>query len=404
MIAFEPEVTTRQMSHYQMCTRCIMDTSDQEIVFDDAGVCNHCHSYDEIVRTHLWSPGERERRLQKLLGEIRHRGRRKEYDCVIGVSGGVDSTFVAYKLAQFGLRPLAVHLDNGWNSELAVHNIERVLKNLKIDLYTHVLDWEEFKDLQLSFLKASVSDAEIPTDHAIFATLNKEAIKRGIKYVLLGTNVVTEAVLPTSWTYGIHDWRYISSVHERFGRVPLRTFPHHTRNDLLYYQFILGLRTISILDYIVYRKSEAMDVLQNQLGWEYYGGKHYESIYTRFFQGYILPRKFGIDKRRAHFSNLICSGQLTREAALEEMKNDPYAETIMREDREYVIKKLSLTERQFEDIMKLPVKTSYDYPTYRNRSWSDPFRDLFLAAAKIGWRFLRKLRGPPIGGVSSSCQ
>jgi N-acetyl sugar amidotransferase len=379
----------------RMCAKCIMDTSDPEISFDSAGVCNHCHTYAELVATSRWTPAEREIRLQRLLKAIRRRGSGKDYDCVIGVSGGVDSTFVAYKLTQFGLRPLAVHLDNGWNSELAVHNIEKVLKNLNIDLYTHVLDWEEFKDLQLSFLKASVSDAEIPTDHAIFATLNKVAIKRGIKYVLLGTNVVTEAVLPTSWTYGIHDWRYISGVHKRFGRVPLRTFPHHTRNDQLYYQFVVGLRLVSILDYIEYVKHEAMDILQNKLGWQYYGGKHYESIYTRFFQGYILPRKFGIDKRRAHLSNLICSGQMTREAALEEMKNDPYAETMMREDREYVVKKLGLTMDEFESIMALPLKTYRDYSTYHDPSPTDGLRAAFLGGAKIALRASRRLRGLP---------
>jgi N-acetyl sugar amidotransferase len=379
----------------RMCAKCIMDTSDPEISFDSAGVCNHCHTYAELVATSRWTPAEREIRLQRLLKAIRRRGSGKDYDCVIGVSGGVDSTFVAYKLAQFGLRPLAVHLDNGWNSELAVHNIEKVLKNLNIDLYTHVLDWEEFKDLQLSFLKASVSDAEIPTDHAIFATLNKVAIRRGIKYVLLGTNVVTEGVLPTSWTYGIHDWRYISSVHERFGRVPLRTFPHHTRNDQLYYQFVVGLRLVSILDYIEYVKHEAMDILQNKLGWQYYGGKHYESIYTRFFQGYILPRKFGIDKRRAHLSNLICSGQMTREAALEEMKNDPYTETMMREDREYVVKKLGLTMDEFESIMALPLKTYRDYQTYHDPSPMDGLRAAFLGCAKIALRASRRLRGLP---------
>src|SRR5213595_2860460 len=185
----------RAASLYRVCTRCIMDTSDREITFNADGVCNHCRQYDQIAAERCWTTSERERRLQQLLKRLREHGRGKEYDCVVGVSGGVDSTYVAYKLAQFAVRPLAVHLDNGWNSELAVHNIEKVLKKLNIDLYTHVLDWDEFKNLQLSFLKASVPDAEIPTDHAIFATLNKVAIKRGIKFVLLGTNIVTEAVL-----------------------------------------------------------------------------------------------------------------------------------------------------------------------------------------------------------------
>jgi hypothetical protein len=268
---------------------------------------------------------------------------------------------------------------------------------MNIDLYTHVLDWDEFKDLQLAFLKASVSDAEIPTDHAIFATLYKVATSHRLKYTINGLNTVTESVLPGSWTYGIHDWKYIRSVHKRFGTVKLRTFPHHTRNDLLYYEFVLGLRSIPLLNYIPYVKEEAMNVLQNKLGWQYYGGKHYESIYTRFFQGYILPRKFGIDKRRAHFSTLICSGQMSRDAALEEMKNDPYPEAMMREDREYVRKKFGLTESEFEQIMALPIKTHHDYPNYEQPTWSDPFRDFFLLIAKQLWRMSRRLRGLPLG-------
>jgi len=373
-----------------------MDTSDREITFNADGICNHCRQYDQIAAERRWTTAERERRLQQLLKRLREHGRGKEYDCVVGVSGGVDSTYVAYKLAQFAVRPLAVHLDNGWNSELAVHNIERVLRTLKIDLYTHVLDWDEFKNLQLAFLKASVSDAEIPTDHAIFATLYKVARSHGLKYIINGLNTVTEAVLPGSWTYGIHDWKYISNVHKRFGTVKLRTFPHHTRNELLYYEFVLGLHPISLLDYIPYVKEEAMNILQNKLGWQYYGGKHYESIYTRFFQGYILPHKFGIDKRRAHFSNLICSGQMTRDAALEEMKNDPYPEAMMQEDREYVKKKLGLTEAEFEQIMALPVKTYRDYPNYEQRTWVDPFRDTGLFLAKQTWRMSRRLRGLPL--------
>lgn len=348
---------------YQMCTRCIMDTSDPGIVFDEAGRCSHCRDYELVAQTQAPPPGQRQAALERLVGEIKATGHNRDYDCIIGVSGGVDSTYVAYLVKQMGLRPLAVHMDNGWDSELAVSNIEKVLKQLDIDLFTHVLDWEEFKDLQISFLKASVSDAEIPTDHAIHAVLYQQAARRNIKYVLFGTNHVTEAILPVSWTFGIQDWRYINGVHRRFGSKSLKTFPHLGYWTLnYYYRQVKRIRQISVLDYIDYNKVEAIRVLTDVLGWRPYGGKHYESIYTRFFQGYILPAKFGIDKRRAHLSTLIMSGQITRDAALAEVRQPPYAGYMQEEDMDYVLKKLGFSEEEFRQIMALPIRTYHDYP------------------------------------------
>lgn len=349
----------------QICTRCIMDLSDKEITFDENGVCNHCQKYNQIVSTYPFnSPEARKLELEKMISRIKQAGTNNQYDCIIGVSGGVDSTYLAYIAKEFGLRPLAVHLDNGWNSELSVHNIEKVLNTLKIDLYTHVLDWEEFKDLQLSFLKASVSDAEIPTDHAIGGILYRMAVKNNVSYILLGTNIETESGLPSSWTYGVSDWRYISSVHKIFGTQKLKTYSHFSLFDELYLKTIRGIKVFPILDYVPYVKEDALSILENELGWEYYGGKHYESIYTRFFQGYILPRKFNIDKRRAHFSSLIRSGQKSRESGLEELKQPTYPEDMQTNDKEYVLKKLGLSENDFEKIMLLPLKTHNDYPTY----------------------------------------
>jgi N-acetyl sugar amidotransferase len=349
----------------QICARCIMDISDKEITFDENGVCNHCQKYDQIVSTYPFnSPESRKFELEKMIARIKRAGANNPYDCVIGVSGGVDSTYLAYIAKEFGLRPLAVHLDNGWNSELSVHNIEKVLNKLKIDLYTHVLDWEEFKDLQLSFLKASVSDAEIPTDHAISGILYRMAVKNNVSYILLGTNIETESGLPSSWTYGVSDWRYISSVHNIFGTQKLKTYSHFSLFDEVYLKTIRGIKVFPILDYVPYVKEDALSILQNQLGWEYYGGKHYESIYTRFFQGYILPKKFNIDKRRAHFSSLIRSGQKSRESALEELKQPTYPEDMQANDREYVLKKFGMGEKDFEKIMTLPLKTHNDYPSY----------------------------------------
>lgn len=371
-------------TEYRVCTRCVMDTTDPEIVFDENGICNHCHTYDGMVRDYVVDGEEGLRRLGQLAEKIRKDGRDKKYDCVIGVSGGVDSTYVAFRVKQLGLRPLAVHLDNGWDSELAVKNIEETLKRLGIDLYTEVLDWEEFKDLQVSFLKASTPDSEIPTDHAINALLSNMAEKIGVKYIIIGTNVRTETHLPRSWSQGHSDWKYIRELHKKFGIRPLKTFPHY--NFFTYYRRALTQQRIEILNYIGYNKKEALRVLQDELGWRYYGGKHYESIYTRFYQGYILPEKFGFDKRRSHLSSLVCSGEMTREQALDELKVPTYAPSMQEEDREYVIKKLGLTEDEFSAIMKAPNRSYWDYPSY-GRFMRRPFIKRLVPVVKkvMGW-------------------
>jgi N-acetyl sugar amidotransferase len=348
------------------CTRCIMDRTDPDIVFDEEGVCNHCRRFEIVAEQRIIPPERRQDRLAQLVAEIKRTGRGKPYDCVIGVSGGVDSTYVAWVVKDLGLRPLAVHLDNGWNSELAVANIEKTLNSLGIDLYTHVIDWEEFRDLQISFLKASTPDGEVPTDHAILALLYKVAAKHGLKHIITGMNVITEAILPEKWGYGYFDWSYVKDVHRRFGTARLSTYPHFSLIDLFYYVFLRRIRMVSILNFIDYRKAAAMNILQKELGWVYYGGKHYESIYTRFYQAYLLPRKFNIDKRKAHYSNLILSGQMSRLEALEAMKEPAYPKDLLKQDREYAIKKLNLDEKSFEDIMALPTKTFLDYKNHRD--------------------------------------
>jgi N-acetyl sugar amidotransferase len=339
-----------------------MDTTDPEIVFDENGVCNHCHTYDRMVRQYVRDGENGLREIEKIVEKIRRDGRGKKYDCVIGVSGGVDSTYVAYVVKKYGLRPLAVHLDNGWDSELAVKNIEETLKRLGIDLYTEVLDWEEFRDLQSAFLKASTPDSEIPSDHAINAILGMMAEKIGVKYVIIGTNVRTESHLPRAWSQGHADWKYIREVHQRFGTRPLKTFPH--MDFFTYYRRMFTQKRIEILNYIGYSKKEALKVLQEELGWRYYGGKHYESIYTRFYQGYILPEKFGYDKRRSHLSSLVCSGEIAREQALEDLKIPTYSPSMQEEDREYVIKKLGFTDQEFAATMNAPKTSYWDYPSY----------------------------------------
>ncbi len=368
---------------YRICTRCVMDTSDPDITFDANGVCNHCHTYDTVVRQVILPPEQARTKIATIVERIRTEGTGRPYDCIIGVSGGVDSSYLAYKVRDLGLRPLAVHLDNGWDSELAVANIHKVLERLGIDLYTHVIDWEEFRDLQLSFLKASTPDSEIPSDHAIVSLMGQMAAKNGIRHIIAGYNAKTESHLPAAWSQGHWDWRYIKSVQDRFGTVPLRTFPH--MNLFGYARYILVQRWVLLLNYIDYNKAEAMKFLEDKLGWRYYGGKHYESIYTRFYQGYILPRKFGYDKRRTHYSSLICSGEITRDEVLKILEEPPYPADLMAEDKAYVVKKLGLTEAEFEAIMNLPKKTYWDYPSYGHFLKSPAFD-----AVKAVFRAVRK--------------
>lgn len=347
---------------YQQCTRCIMDTSDPNICFDKDGVCNHCHRYYEMLEQRIVNKNESVYKLNEIVKKIKRNGKGKEYDCIIGVSGGVDSTYVAYLTKELGLRPLAVHFDNGWNSELAVSNIEKVLDKLNIDLYTYVIDWPMFRDLQISFLKSSTPDGEIPTDHAINALLFREANKRNIKYIINGMNFATESMAVESWAYGHSDWKYIKSVHKRFGNIKLTKYPEYSLSDLFYWTFFRNIKVISILNYIEYNKDAVMRKIQDELDWIYYGGKHYESVYTRFFQGYILPVKFKIDKRVGHFSDLIRSGQISRENALKEVANEIYDPKLLAQDKEYVIKKLNYTQEEFEQMMNAPIKSFLDYP------------------------------------------
>lgn len=345
---------------YQICTRCVMDTSDPDITFDQEGVCCHCRHHDYLLRILVYTGTEGRRLLDDYITRMKADGKGKDYDCIIGVSGGVDSSYVAYLVRHYGLRPLAIHLDNGWDSELAVKNIQILLERLGIDLYTHVLDWDEFRDLQLAFLKASTPDSEVPTDHAIVALLYRKAEEEGIRYIVNGCNVRTETHVPLSWSYGHMDWRYIASVKKQFGEKPIGNYPHFTYPQLKLWR--RKFKWFSILNYVDYSKKEALNKLKEEYDWRYYGDKHYESIYTKFYQGYILPKKFGYDKRKSHLSALICSNEISRDLALQELKQEPYPIEEQNADREYVIKKLSITEGEFERIMALPPRTHFDYP------------------------------------------
>jgi len=346
---------------YRICKRCIMDTTDPEIVFYNDG-CSHCIAAENMLakEPHSFNSTDKKAALMKVLDRIKKDGKSKKYDCIIGLSGGVDSSYLAYLSKEFGLKPLAIHLDNGWNSELAVNNIENICNILDIDLITYVIDWEEFKDLQLSFLKSSTPDSEIPTDHAIFSVLSKVAAKEGIKYVLSGGNFSTESILPAAWSQGHHDWKYIKNIQKRFGSKKLKTFPHQNIFMLFFRQ--LYVKTVNILDYIDYVKDDAKEIIKDKLEWRDYGGKHWESIYTKIFQTHILPEKFGYDKRRAHLSSLIISGQISRQDALEEIEQKLYDELTLKGNLQYIVKKFGISLANFQEIMELPVKSYNDYP------------------------------------------
>ena len=346
---------------YQICNRCVMDTSDTEIVFDEKGNCNHCNNYYKLEDSYVYKGDDWEEKLIQLIDKIKLDQKDCEYDCIVGVSGGVDSSYVAYNAKKYGLRALTVHLDNGWNSEQAVKNIENIITKLQFDYQTWVIDWEEFKDLQICFLKASVANVEIPTDHAFLAAIYKLCSTYKIKYILSGSNFVTEGILPKSWGYNAKDLRHLNDIHNKFGEVKFKTYPRLGFFKEFYYTYFKKIKMIRLLNHLPYNKQEAMETITKEIGWQYYGGKHYESIFTRFFQSYILPTKFKIDKRRAHLSSLICSHQTTRVEALEELAKPPYPAELLKQDKEYVIKKLRLTEKSFEDIIKTPIKSYKDY-------------------------------------------
>jgi N-acetyl sugar amidotransferase len=352
-----------------VCNRCVMDSTDSNILFDESGNCNYCNDYLEKDFKYT---EDKELQLQKVINEIKAAGVNKKYDCIIGVSGGVDSTYVAYEVKKRGLRPLAVHLDNGWNSELAVSNIQKTLQKLDIDLFTYVIDWQEFKDLQFSFLKASIPGMEVPTDHAIISILNKIAAKNNVKYIINGSNSSSEHIMSPRWSEGVaqRDWLLIKNVHRQFGKAKLKSFPHTSIYDFFYYKLIKKISVINILNYVDFSKEKGMKLIQNDLGWIYYGGKHYESIYTRFTQAYIQPKKFNIDKRKAHHSNLICAGEMSREDAIEDLRKDAYKDLQMRDDdKEYFMKKIGMTQDEFDSMMNAPLKSYLDYKGYFNNKF-----------------------------------
>lgn len=339
-----------------------MDTSDPLITFDEVGQCNHCTEFINRRIHHKYKGEESDRQLLALVEEMKAAGRGKEFDCVIGVSGGIDSSYVGWIARKHGLRVLAVHMDNGWNSEEAVLNIRNITSRLGIEYESYVLDWEEFRDIQLAFLKASVPEAETPTDMAIPAALHKIAAKLGVKYIISGGNLATEGILPKSWHYNAKDMRYFRFITRKFGTKRVRKFPTFGFLKEFYYKIFKGIKMVYILNYTPYAKDDAMKLLEQELGWKYYGGKHYESKYTGYIQSYYLYTKFGIDYRRATLSTQICTGEVDRETAIEQLKTLPYTDERVAREREYIAKKLKITPEELDHIVALPAKWYWDYP------------------------------------------
>lgn len=345
----------------KVCVRCVMDDTVKGITFDENGECTFCKIHDDLERKFPLND-ETPQRLQTLVEKIKQDGNGKKYDCIVGVSGGRDSTYTLHNAVKLGLRPLAVHFDNGWNSEIAVQNIKNATKILGVDLHTHVADWEEFKDLQRSFLFASVPDAEVPTDWVIFSVLFAEAAQYDVKYIIHGHSFRTEGTTPLTWTY--MDGKYVQDVQRKFGKVKLKSFPNMSMSKYIYYSLFKKINQIRILYYYHYNEREVLRVLEEELGWKNYGDKHHESKYTAFFQAYILTRKFNIDKRKLHYSAKVRNGQLTRDEALVIIKKDPYTGGI--EALDYCLKKLDLSYDDFDKIMNDEPKSFMDFNSYFN--------------------------------------
>jgi len=354
---------------YQVCTRTVMDTSDPDIRFDDDGVSNYVPEFEAFMAG-LPPPEARKAELEARIARIKAEGKGKRYDCVLGLSGGVDSSYLAYLAKEWDLRPLVVHFDNGWNSELAVDNIERIVSHLGFELATHVMNWEEFRDLQRSYFLASVVDIEVPTDNLIFGALFRLAAKHKVRTILSGTNYATEWLMPPRWNYRKNDAVNIRAIQAKFGTRKLRELPLLGVWNQGRYTLVNGIRTFAPLNLVDYSKAGAKTLLKEELGWRDYGGKHYESVFTRFYQGYVLPRKFGIDKRRAHLSTLILTGEITRDEALAELQQPTYDEALQAEDRAYVGKKLGFSEEEFERILAADPVPHEAYGTdARQREW-----------------------------------
>ena len=371
---------------YQICTNCVMDTTDTQIKFDNEGVCDHCNTYYRKILP-CWHTDKRgEETLWKIINKIKKEGIGKDFDCIMGMSGGIDSSYLTYVVNEkYGLRPLVFHVDAGWNSQIAVNNIERLVDKLGLDLYTHVVDWEEMKDLQLSYFKSGVPHIDVPQDHAFFATMYDFAYKYKIKYILTGGNYSTECVRnPIEWMYYQSDSIQLKDIHRQFGQRPLQNYKV---TNILWHKFYLPyfkrIKVFRPLDFVPYQKEEAMQLLVDKFGWQKYPQKHFESRFTKFYESYWLPKRFGFDTRKVQYSSLILTGQMTREDALVKLSKPAYDEETIGQDFEYIATKLGITVEKLQSYMDSPKKTYKDYKSQES---------IYMVGAKV-MRFLGLERG-----------
>jgi N-acetyl sugar amidotransferase len=375
------------MQEYRICSQCVMDTSDQEITFDSDGVCNHCTEFKEVT-SKAWYPNEDgKQKLEMFISKIKHEGKNNDYDCIIGLSGGVDSSYLALIAKDWGLRPLVVHVDAGWNSELAVANIEKIVKHCNYHLHTHVVDWSEMRDLHLAYLRAGIANQDVVQDHIFFSSLYHFATQNGIRYILSGGNIATEGIFPSSWHGSAMDAINLNAIHKIYGKKKLRHYKTISFFQYyIWYPFVKKMRTFRPLNFMPYNKSQAISELENKIGWRNYGRKHGESLFTKFFQNHYLPQKFGFDKRRPHLSSLIITDQITRVEAIEMLKIPLYDIQELEKDIQFLCKKLNISREEYDEIMKAPIHDYTDFPNWNK------LQNLI----KKGSRYFNKLFGKKI--------
>lgn len=351
------------------CSNCVMDTTDSKIVFDEKGVCDHCNTYYSDILPN-WHTDERgDLALKNIVKKLKKEGKGKDFDCLMGMSGGIDSSYLLYVMVvKYGLRPLVFHVDAGWNSQIAVNNIERLVEGLGLDLYTEVINWEEMKDLQLAFFKSGVSHIDTPQDHSFFATMYKFASKHNIKHILTGGNYSTECVRnPLEWMYYQSDSIQLKDIYKKHGTGKLKDYPiTKILWHKIYLPYVKGIKLIRPLDYIPYDKDAAMQLLVEKYGYQKYPQKHFESRFTRFYESYWLPKKFGYDTRKVQYSSLILTNQMTREDALEKLKHPAYDPKTIKQDFEYIATKLGISVEELQSYMDAPNKTYKDYKSQEN--------------------------------------
>ena len=373
-------VLSKDDPNYRQCSISVMDNiADPDITFDESGICNYYYEYLDAEKKDVIKGAEGQKKYLETISQIKKDGKGKKYDCILGVSGGVDSTYLAYLAKECGLRVLCVHFDNGWNSELAVKNIQSIVEKCDFDLYTYVIDWEEFRDIQLSYFKANVIDIEAVTDIAIFSALDKICQDQKIKHIIDGRNVVTEVTLPQAWF--CKSASNLKDIHNQFGKMKRKVYPLLGPIRRRVIARTKPFQSWPLLNMVHYDKKAAKGIIIRELSWRDYGGKHYESVFTRFYQGYILPTKFKVDKRKAHLSNLIFSKQINKNEALEELKSPIYPASLFEQDYQFVIKKLGFTDSEFQQYLKTPARLHSEFSLslsiFDEISFLKPFKFIF---------------------------